>query len=232
MRGQSPLGALAIGAALGALLVLLPLMFDPIPTPLSREQWPIRLPVLRRLARIRHWANPFYVEQISLHSGWRRQYCAEQLAASLLRFPWLPSGPHNIAGRTRDDSFVLKRTTWWHDGMRPTGAGRFVDSGPGTDIVLSVAAPAIGAYFLLLFLTIALTFMVTAIVAATVRPPQAGIPPPLLVLIILGGALLTFAFIALFASPVPIPLGKTRTEGDEFIDFFGDVLGADVVSRE
>src|SRR5205823_1954211 len=83
--------------------------------------------------------------------------------------------------------FVLKRTTWWHDGMRPTGAGRFVDSGPGTDIVLSVAAPAIGAYFLLLFLTIALTFMVTAIVAATVRPPQAGIPPPLLVLIILGG---------------------------------------------
>ena len=68
VRGQSPLGALAIGAALGALLVLLPLMFDPIPTPLSREQWPIRLPVLRRLARIRHWANPFYVEQITLHS--------------------------------------------------------------------------------------------------------------------------------------------------------------------
>src|SRR5439155_512216 len=33
VRGQSPLGALAIGAALGALLVLLPLMFDPTPAP-------------------------------------------------------------------------------------------------------------------------------------------------------------------------------------------------------
>src|SRR5439155_512217 len=166
--------------------------------------------------------------------------------ASVSRLVYAPHGPDGLARPWSDyrDRRVRARPVTSRRPRHRRGAGRLArapaahvrpDSGPGTDIVLSVAAPAIGAYFLLLFLlflTIALTFMVTAIVAATVRPPQAGIPPPLLVLIILGGALLTFAFIALFASPVPIPLGKTRTEGDEFIDFFGDVLGADVVSRE
>src|SRR5712691_5889499 len=98
-RGADAIGALSTGAALGGFLVLLPFLYDPFPFPLSREQWPMQLAILRDLGRRRHWANFFYIELITLRSAWRPSYCAEQLSTAMLKFPWVPViGAHNFAG--------------------------------------------------------------------------------------------------------------------------------------
>lgn len=232
LRGQSPIAALGIGTALGGLIVLVPFMFDPFPFPLSREQWPMRLLIMRDLARKRHWANLFYVEVVTLRSAWRPSYCAEQLAAALLKFPWLPVGQHSMAGWMRGDRFVLKRITWWANGMRPTASGRLQDIGAGTTLVVWVGALAVGAYTFLVFLVMVVTFMVLLAVGVVVRTVESGASPTTLVLLVFAGLLLTLVATLLFASPVPLPIGGPASEADRFIAFFDDVLGADVVSRE
>ena len=232
VRGQSVVGALGIGAALGGLIVLVPFVFDPIPFPLSRAQWPMRLPILRLLARRRHWANPFYVELMTLHSAWRPDYCAQQLSAALIKFPWLPVQSQSFAGWTRADRFVLKRITWWHNGMRPTAAGRFEDVPPGTNVVVWVAAPAVGAYFFLLLLIVVALLLLLAVYAVARRALEAGDSPTTLALVVLAGILMTVVITGLFASPIPFPLGQATTEGDRYIKFFDDVLGASVIARE
>jgi hypothetical protein len=232
VRGQSAVGALGIGTALGGLIVLIPFIFDPIPFPLSRAQWPMRLPILRRLAGRRHWANPFYVELMTLHSALRPDYCAQQLSAALIKFPWLPIQSESFAGWTKADRFVLKRITWWHNGMRPTAAGRFEDAPPGTDVVVWVAAPAVGAYFFLVLLIVVALLVLLAVYAVARRALEAGDSPTSLALVVLAGVLMTLVVTGLFASPIPIPLGRSRTEGDRYVTFFDDVLAATVIARE
>jgi hypothetical protein len=229
LRGAQPIAALGVGAALGGLLVLVPFMYDPFPFPLTREQLPLRLPILRGLARRRHWANPFYVEVLTLRSPLRPSFCAEQLSAALLKFPWFPVQRHNFAGWTKDSRFVLKRLTLWANGMRPTASGRFDDGHPGTTIHLSVAAPAVGAYiFLVFFVVFAAAFLLLAVALGT-RPQRSAAD---LALLVFGMILLTFAVTALFASPIPLPIARAPSEADRYVSFFDEILGADVVSRE
>jgi hypothetical protein len=229
IQGAEPVAAVGVGAALGGLLVLVPFMFDPFPFPLEREQWPLRLPILRALARRRHWANLFYVEVITFRSPMRPTYCAEQLSAALLKFPWFPVERHNFAGWTKDDRFVLKRLTVWANGMRPTAAGRFEDAHPGTTIHLSVAAPAIGAY---VFLTFILVFVGASLLLGLALGTRSQTSAIGLVLLVFAMILLTLTITALFASPIPLPIAPSRSEADRYVTFFGEVLGADLVSRE
>lgn len=226
-NGADLFGAIGVGAAVGGLLVLVPFMFDPFPFPLTREQWPMKMPVLRGLTHNRHWANIFYVDVIRFRTDLRPQYCADQLSGSLLKFPWLPLEQHNIAGWVRGNRFVLKRLTWWANGMRPTASGRFDDAKPGTAILLSVAAPAVGTYIFLGFLVLFGSLLVVVSFALATQLGRAD-----LVLIVFGMILLTFVFTALFASPVPPPIARLSSEGDRYIAFFCDVLGASVISRE
>ena len=228
-RGSDLIGALSTGTALGGFLVLLPFLYDPFPFPLTREQWPMKLPILRGLARRRHWANIFYVELITLRSAWRPSYCAEQLSDAMLKFPRFPvRGDHNFAGWQHGGRFVLKRLTLWANGMRPTASGLFTDEGPGTRVVVSVAAPAIGAYVLLMFLAafIALSLILFVVALQAVRSPWQ------LALLVFGGTLFTLVITALFASPVPLPFATSRSEADRVIEFLDEVIGADVISRE
>ncbi len=229
LQGAEPIAAVGIGAALGGLLVLLPFMFDPFPFPLEREQWPLRLPILRRLSRRRHWANLFYVEVITFRSPLRPPYCAEQLSAALLKFPWFPVQRHNFAGWTNDGRFVLKRLTMWANGMRPTAAGRFEDAHPGTTIQLSVAAPAVGAYIFMTFLFVFVGALFLLGFALGTRSQTSAIG---LVLLVFAMIFLTLAVTALFASPIPLPIARAPSEADRYVKFFNEVLGADLVSRE
>src|SRR6266705_3584050 len=66
--GQGFAGAVALGIAFALAAVVAPYLFDPIPSPLARDPWPMRAPILRRLGRLRSWANPLYVETITLRS--------------------------------------------------------------------------------------------------------------------------------------------------------------------
>jgi len=222
--------AIVFGMALGLGVILVPYMFDPIPVPLSREHIPMRAPVLRRLCRIRHWANPFYVETIVLRSPYRPAYCGAELAAAVLRFPWFPIAQPNIAGRVSGSGFVLKRMTFWADGGRPTAAGRFVAEAPGTVIKLRVAAPAVGVYFLLIFMA-AMAALVIAATFAAITSPAARVP----VAVIIGiAALMVLAIMAIVAAPLSpkVRFIRQTPEGDRYVAFFSDVLGAEVVSRE
>jgi hypothetical protein len=226
--GQGPAGAVVFGVAVGFAAVVAPYLFDPIPIPLAREQWPMRVPILRRLGRLRSWINPFYVETITLRSPYRPNYCATELGAALLPFPWLPIKPPNIAGRVRGTDFVLKRMTLWADGGRPTAAGRFADAAPGTLIQLRVAAPAVGAYFLLLFTTAMAGLVIVALAAAVV---SARVP---VALVIGAAALLILMVLGVVASPLSPKVSFIRSapEGDRFVAFFADVLNADLVTRD
>jgi len=188
----------------------------------------MRAPILRWLGRLRSWANPFYVEAITLRSPYRPSYCATELGAALLPFPWLPIKPPNIAGRVRGTEFVLKRMTLWADGGRPTAAGRLADAAPGTVIQLHVAAPAAGAYFLLIFMTAIVALMVLALFAAVTSP---GVP----VALVIGlAALLILIIMAVVVSPLSpkVPFVRSTPEGDRFVAFLAEVLSADLVSRD
>ena len=228
LLGQGLSGGLVFGIALGLAAVVTPYLFDPIPTPLARDQWPMRLPILRRLARHRSWANPFYVEGITLRSPYRPIYCATELGAALLPFPWFPIRQPNIAGRVRGTDFVLKRMTFWADGGRPTAAGRFAETTPGTLIQLHVAAPAVGAYFFMIFTIAIVALVVLALFAAVTSQ---GVPVALVIGLV---ALLILIVMAVVVSPLSpnVPFVRLTSEGDRFVAFFAEVLSADLVSRD
>jgi len=80
--GQGWGGALFTGVALATAFVVAAQLWTPFPPPLMREHWPMRLPIMRTLARRRHWANPFYAEVLSLRCPWRPAYASEVLQAS------------------------------------------------------------------------------------------------------------------------------------------------------
>jgi len=192
----------------------------------------MQLPGLKKLARLRHWANPFYVEVVKLRSPYRLSYCESELSSALLRFPWFPFAPvHNFAGWVDRRSFVMKRITLFANGMRPTASGEFEDASPGTAITLRVAVPSPAAYFVFFFLFVLIVFGSAALIGGWgTRGGQVGA--------LIAGlfALLVFGFFAIAGSPVPGPLFsfflKPQSEADRYIAFFGDVLGAEVVSRD
>ena len=228
LLGQGLAGGVVFGIALGLAAAVMPYLFDPIPTPLARDQWPMRLPILRRLARLRSWANPFYVEAITLRSPYRPTYCATELGAALLPFPWFPIRQPNIAGRVRGTEFVLKRMTFWADGGRPTAAGRFADATPGTLIQLHVAAPAVGAYFFMIFIIAIVALVVLALFAAVTSP---GVPVALGIGLVALLILIVMAFVVSPLSP-KVPFVRLTPEGDRYVAFFADVLGAEFLSRD
>ena len=229
-RGQQFASAVVFGIALGLAATAAPFLFDPVPLPLSRQHLPMRLPFFRTLCRVRYWANPFYVESITLRSPYRPTYCSEQLKAAVLPFPWLPIAQRNIAGRILGTGFVLKRFTLWADSGRPTAAGRFVDAQPGTLIELRVAAPAVGVYFLLILGTVMAAFAIAAGVTAVTSAPSRT--PALL--IVSAAAVVVLVIMAIVASPLSpnLPFVRQRSEADRYIAFFSEVLGADLVSRD
>jgi hypothetical protein len=229
LTGRDVASAVGFGIALGLAATVTPYLFDPIPTPLSRDHWLMRAPILRRLTRVRHWANPLYVELITLRSPYRVPYCGSELSAAILTFPWLPVRPPNIAGRVTGTHFVLKRMTFWADGGRPTAAGELVGVEGGTRIDLHVAAPAVGAYFLLFFI-FGVIALVVAVIVGTVG---AGAVAPAVV-IVGAAALVVLGVFAIVASPLSprVALLGQSAESDRYVAFFGDVLAADVISRE
>jgi hypothetical protein len=230
LTGHRDAGTIVLGIALGLVVTVATYLFDPIPAPLSRENWLMRAPILSRLARIRHWANPFYVEAITLRSPYRPSYCSSELSASIISFPWFPIKAPNIAGRVTGRRFVLKRVTFWADGGRPTAAGEFADAEPGTRIDLHVAAPAVGVYFFLLF-----TVMVVAMAAAFAFGLAISTRTLTPVALVIGAAafvvLIVFAIVGSPLSP-KVPFLGQPPESDRYVAFFRDVLGADVTSRE
>ena len=230
LTGHRDAGTVVLGIALGLVITVSPYLFDPIPAPLSREHWLMRAPILSRLARVRHWANPFYVEAITFRSPYRPSYCSSELSAAVIPFPWFPIKPPNIAGRVKGTRFVLKRVTFWADGARPTAAGEFADAEPGTRIDLHVAAPAVGVYFFLLF-----TVMVLAIAAAFavgLAMSTRAVTP--IALVVGAAALVVLVIFAIVGSPLSpkVPFLGQPAESDRYVAFFRDVLGADVTSRE
>ena len=230
--GQAVPAAVTSGIALGLAISVAAYLFTPIPRPISREGAILRLPGFRTLARLRHWANPFYVEVVKLRSPYRPSYCESELASELLRFPWFPVAPvHNFAGWIDQRSFVMKRVTLWANGMRPTASGELDDAGPGTLITLRVAVPAPGAYFVVIFLFLLLLLGAIAIVGGW------GTPGGKVAALIAGlFALFVFGFFAIAGSPVPGPLVSffltPQSEADRYVAFFSEVLGAEVISRD
>jgi hypothetical protein len=223
--------AVAGGVGLGLLGVLAPFLFTPIPPPLTREIWPTRMPLIGGITRLRHWANPLYVETTTLRSPYRPAYCADEIDKALLRFPWVPiPGGLNIAGYVGGDRFLFKRTTLWANGMRPTGTGRLLDGRPGTVIRLQTAVPAASVYFVLAFVLLLIVFAVVAAVGISTTPRLAILDGVAAGLIVLGVAMVIGAIFAVAASPVSL-FGR-RTESDHFITFLANVVGAEVISRE
>jgi hypothetical protein len=192
----------------------------------------MQLPGLKTLARLRHWANPFYVEVVKLRSPYRPSYCESELSSALLSFPWFPFAPvHNFAGWVDQRSFVMKRVTLYANGMRPTASGEFEDAAPGTRITLRVAVPAPAAYFVVSFVIVVLVFGTIAFVGGW--GTQGG---QIAALIAGVFALVVFGFFAIAGSPVPGPLFSVfltpQSEADRCIAFFAEVLGAEVISRD
>ena len=119
--------------------------------------------------------------------------------------------------------------TYWADGGRPTAAGRFADAAPGTLIQLHVAAPAVGAYFFMIFTIAIVALVILALYAAVTSP---GVPVALLVIGLV--ALLILIVMALVVSPLSpkVPFVRLTAEGDRYVAFFSDLLSADFVSRD
>jgi hypothetical protein len=99
----------------------------------------------------------------------------------------------------------------------------------GTRIDLHVGAPAVGAYFLLFF-TVGVIALVVAVIVGTVG---AGAVAPAVV-IVGAAALVVLGVFAIVASPLSprVALLGQSAESDRYVAFFGDVLAADVISRE
>jgi hypothetical protein len=225
--GQRWDGALFTGAAVATAFIVAAQLWTPFPPPLMREHWPMRLPVMRRLARRRHWANPFYAEVLTLRCAWRPSYTSELLQASVLRFPWIPIGSQDIAGYVDKDRFLLKRMTFWANGARPTAFGRLRDAAPGTNIEVTVAAPAATAYVVIGLMLLALSLLVLLILGSLgIAGHTSGGALPFVVV-----AGLVFATLVFGVAASPIPIGRSRSEADRYLEFFAAVLGADLVSR-
>jgi len=115
--------------------------------------------------------------------------------------------------------------------MRPTASGEFEDAAPGTLITLRVAVPAPGAYFVVIFVFLLLLFGTIALVAGWgTRGGQVGA--------LIAGLFVwfVFGFFAIAGSPVPGPLFSffltPQSEADRYVAFFGEVLGAELISRD
>jgi hypothetical protein len=225
--GQSLGGSLFTGVAVATAFVVLAQLWTPFPTPLMREHWPMRLPIMRTLAKRRHWANPFYAEVLSLRCPLRPAYASELLLASVLRFPWLPIGSQDIAGYVDKDRFLLKRMTFAANGARPTAFGRLRDAEPGTNLEVTVAAPAATAYFLIALMLLAVGLLLLFVLGSygIVGHTAEG---PLPYVVVAGLVLVTLVF---GVAAAPVPIGRGRSEADRYVEFFAAVLGAELVAR-
>ncbi len=139
----------------------------------------------------------------------------------------MPIGSQDIGGYVDKDRFLLKRVTFAANGARPTAFGRLRDAEPGTNLEVTVAAPAATVYFLIGLMLLAAGLLVLFLLGSFGIAGHTA-PGPLPYVVVAG---LVFVTLAFGVATAPVPIGRGRSEADRYVEFFDLVLGAELVSR-
>ena len=199
------------------------------PQAISRRSWLMRLPFLGRLADVKAWWNPLWIEEFELVTPHRPAVVASMLDERLPSVPglalWDLAG-WRAAGYVWSGGFSLYRVTVSGNGFRALGTGIVTPEPPVTRIRLRVAIGRWTAYALLLFYFVWGLFGALALVRSVGTFFEGRFNVVLLVIALglLIGPLVLFALLA--------GRGDQKTPGSresEFIlAFLRDAIGAEV----
>lgn len=124
------------------------------PQAISRRSWLMRLPLLGRLADVKAWWNPLWIEEFELVTPNRPAVVASMLDERLPSVPghaiWDLSG-WRAAGYVWLGGFTVYRVAIPSNGFRAMGTGTVTWEAPVTRIRLRVAIGRWTAYFLFLW---------------------------------------------------------------------------------
>jgi hypothetical protein len=113
----------------------------------------MRLPLVGRLADVKTWWNPLWIEEFDLVTPHRPAALVSLLDEQLPPVPGLALADRTgwrAAGYVWSNGFTLYRVTFWHNGFRAMGTGAMTWEGVATRIRLRVAIGRLTAYAMLL----------------------------------------------------------------------------------
>ena len=196
------------------------------PQALSKRSWLMRVPLLGRLADLKTWWNPLWIEEFDLITPHRPAAIASLLDEQLPSVPGLAFAGSRAAGYVWSDGFTVYRLTVGHNGFRAMGTGAIVWEGPATRIRLRVAVGRWTAYAMLLFYLLWALGGVLALVGsiATVAEGRFSIWFPVIGVGLLVGPLVIFA---LLAGRGERKMPRSR-ESEFILAFLRDAIGAEV----
>ena len=199
------------------------------PQALSKRSWLMRVPLLGRLADVKTWWNPLWIEEFDLITPHRPAAIASLLDEQLPSISGLSLADLSAraAGYVWSDGFTVYRLTVGYNGFRAMGTGAFVWEGPATRIRLRVAVGRWTAYAMLLFYVLWALGGVLALVGSvvTVVEGRFSIWLPVIGVGLLVGPLVIFALLA--------GRGERKTprsrESEFILAFLRDAIGAELV---
>ena len=189
----------------------------------------MRVPLLGRLADVKTWWNPLWIEQFDLITPHRPAAIASLLDEQLPSISGLSLTDLSAraAGYVWSDGFTVYRLTVGYNGFRAMGTGAFVWEGPATRIRLRVAVGRWTAYAMLLFYVLWALGGVLALVGSvvTVVEGRFSIWLPVIGVGLLVGPLVIFA---LLAGRGERRMPRSR-ESEFILGFVRDAIGAELV---
>jgi len=189
----------------------------------------MRVPLLGRLADVKTWWNPLWIEEFDLITPHRPSAIVTLLDEQLPSVPGLAFASltgWRAAGYVWSDGFTVYRLTVGHDGFRAMGTGTIMWKDLATRIRLRVAVGRWTAYAMLLFYLLWALGGALALVGSVVTLVEGrfNIWLPLIAAGLLVGPLVIFALLAGRGERSP------RSRESEFIlSFLREVIGAESV---
>lgn len=161
----------------------------------------MRVPLLGRLADVRTWWNPLWIEEFDLITPHRPAAIVSLLDEQLPPVPGLALADlagWRAAGYVWSNGFTVYRVAFGHNGFRPMGTGAMTWEGVATRIRLRVAVGRLTAYGMLLFYLFWAFGGALAVVGSVVTLVEGrfSIWFPVLAVGILIGPLVMFALLA------------------------------------
>ncbi len=189
----------------------------------------MRVPLLGRLADVKTWWNPLWIEEFDLITPHRPAAIASLLDEQLPSVSGLSLADltRRATGYVWSDGFTVSRLTVWHNGFRAMGTGAMVWEGPATRIRLRVAVGRWTAYAMLLFYLLWALGGVLALIGSivTVVEGRFSIWFPVIGVGLLVGPLVIFA---LLAGRGERRMPRSR-ESEFILGFLRDAIGAELV---